>query len=243
MWRSVSRSVRLFLRDPAAFFAEYRPAATLPVAVGLVIALAVALVLSLLVLGSMLAGTMDATLTIDNPDRPPEWVCEQHGSDSSEWEGCDEPETVERDAGSLVYEATTDYLGYAAVVPFVVWLLGGLVLFGAARLANGTPSFAGAFALAGWATVPEFVRLAAGLLAFRYALSDVTISDPERGPEVVEAALAPVGPVLAVITVLTVAWQWYLLAGGLEQDADLSRAAAAAAVGVPLAVWLLIGLA
>ncbi|WP_306054449.1 YIP1 family protein [Natronococcus wangiae] len=243
MSRSALRPARLFLRDPAAFFAEHRPAATLPIAVSLVIALAVALVLSILLLGSMLAGTMDATLTMDNPDRPPEWVCEQHGPDSPHWDGCDEPKTVERDAGSLVHEAATDYLGYAAVAPFVVWLLGGLVLFGAARLANGAPSLAGAFALAGWAAVPEFFRLAVGLLAFRYALSDVTIRDPGRGPEVVEAALAPIDPILTVATVLTAAWQWYLLAGGLEQDADLSRGAAAAAVGVPLAIWLLVGLA
>ncbi|WP_242509193.1 hypothetical protein [Natrinema altunense] len=43
-------------------------------------------------------------------------------------------------------------------------------------------------------------------------------------------------------TVLTVLWQWYLLTGGLERAADLSRAAAATAVGVPLGVWLLLAL-
>ncbi|ELY85216.1 hypothetical protein [Natrinema altunense] len=64
----------------------------------------------------------------------------------------------------------------------------------------------------------------------------------EAVDQLLESALAPIEPFVAAATVLTVLWQWYLLTGGLERAADLSRAAAATAVGVPLGVWLLLAL-
>ncbi|WP_222915872.1 YIP1 family protein [Natrinema sp. SYSU A 869] len=237
MVRSALRSLSLLLCDPAAFFEDHDSAATLPIAAILVIGLAVALGLSTLAVGSMLAESMDATVMMDNPNRPPEWVCEQHSSDMMA-DNCDEPAKIERDAGTLVSEAVTDYLGHVVIMPFILWALGSVVLFGAARLAGGTPSVGGTIALAGWAALPEFFRLGVGLLALRLALADVTITNPERGVAVLESALAPVEPFIAVATVLTVLWQWYLLTGGLEREANLSRGAAATAVGVPLGLWL-----
>ncbi|WP_049921367.1 hypothetical protein [Halopiger djelfimassiliensis] len=61
---------------------------------------AIGLVAAFLLVGSMLAGAIDATVTMENPDRPPEFVCDTHaaGSDSAFAENCDEPETIERDA-------------------------------------------------------------------------------------------------------------------------------------------------
>lgn len=237
-------AVRQLLLRPAAFFEERPPATTLPIAAGLVVVLAIALGVSVFLLGSMLAGTVEGTVTMDNPDRPPDWVCEQHGDDpdSQFGEDCDEPETIERDAGALVYEAVTDYLGYVVVAPFVIWLVGGAVLFGAARLANGSPSISGTYALAGWAALPELFRTAVGLAALWVALSGVTITDLERAADVLEVALAPVDPIVTLATLVTVLWQWYLLTGGLVEEADLSWSAAGFAVGAPLFVWLLIGL-
>ncbi|ELY90164.1 hypothetical protein C483_11658 [Natrialba hulunbeirensis JCM 10989] len=243
MERSLLHSLSLFLRSPSRFFEEHEPATTLPVAIGIVVTFAIALVLSIYFIASILGGTIDGTVAVDNPNRPPEWVCDGPAGEMHETSNCDEPETIERDGGSLVYEAATDYVGYVAVLPFVMWLVGGLVLFAAGRLANGSPSLGGTFALAGWAAVPEFARLTAGLLAIAYALSDETITQLEQAPNVIETALGPVEPVLAVATIATVVWQWALLTGGLQQDADLSRAAAGVAVGIPLSIVLLLSLA
>lgn len=235
---------RQLLIRPSAFFDERDPVSTLPIAASLVVLLAIALGISTVLLGTMLAGSIDATVTVDNPDRPPEWVCDRHGNDSDSHlgRGCDEPETVERDVGPIVYDMMTDYLGFAVVAPFLLWFLGGIVLFVTARLANGTPSISGAFALAGWAALPEFVRLGVGLVAIRYALSDVTITDPERADVLVQAAFAPIDPLLTFATILTACWQWYLLTGGMVHDADIEWPTAALAVGVPLAIWLLVSL-
>lgn len=237
-------TLRDLLLRPAAFFDRHPPSATLPVASGVVVVLAVALAASVLLVGSMLAGAVDGTVTVDNPDRPPDRVCERHGDDPDSvfGDGCDEPATLERDAGSLVYEAATDYVGPALAAPFLLWLIGGAVLYVVAWLANGSPSVAGAYALAGWAALPELFRLAVGLLALQHALAGLTITDLDGAVAAVEAAIAPVEPVLALATVLAVVWQWYLLSGGLVRDADLSWSAAATAVGVPMLVWLLVAL-
>ena len=236
--------LRQLLLSPSTFFDDRPPATTLPIAGIIVVVFSISLAGSAFVAGSIAADTVDATVTMDNPDRPPELICEQHGDDpdSTLAGSCDEPETIQRDAGTLVYQAATDLAGYLFVAPFVLWFLGAIVLYGVGWLADGTPSFVGTLALAGWAAVPEFFRLGVGLVALEYALRDVTITEFERAPTLVETALASIEPVLTVATVLTVGWQWYLLTGGLQREADISRAGAGVAVGVPLVLWLLLAL-
>lgn len=239
------RPLRQLVVSPGAFFEERPPAETLSIAAGVVVAFAVCLVVGFLLLGSMLAGAIDATVTMDNPDRPPDWVCERHADDpdSAFSDGCDEPATIERDAGELVRGVIHEHLWIAVVGPFVLWPIAGVVLFGAGRLAGGSPSFSGTLALAGWAALPEFVRLGVGLVSLWYVLSGVTITNPERGAAALEAVMGPVEPVLLAASLVTFCWQWYLLTGGLEQEAEISRGAAAFAVGVPLAIFTLFGLA
>lgn len=230
---SVVRSCKQLLLSPAAFFDERPPAETLPIAAGLVVLFAFCMVAAMLALASMFAGAVDGTVTMDNPNRPPDHVCEM--DTQMESVNCDEPATIERDAGELVWEAMTDYLWVAAIAPFVVWLAAGVVLYAAGRLVNGDPSPSGALSLAGWATVPEFVRLAVVLVGFRLVLADVRF-DVNQGASVVESALAPIDPIVTAATLGAACWQWYLLTGGLSREADVSRSTAAVAVGVPL--WL-----
>ncbi|WP_049985051.1 YIP1 family protein [Halobellus rufus] len=239
----LARPLRQLVVSPRQFFEENPPAETLPIAGGVVIAFAVALTLALLLVGSMLAGAVDATVTMDNPERPPDFVCEQHADDpdSAFSEGCDEPKTIECDAGKLIQEAVNDQLWIGLVAPFVLWAIGTIALFAGGRLAAGNPSFAGSAALAGWAALPEFARVIVGLAGLWYALDDLTISNLDGAPAVLEAALASVEPVLLVASVLTLLWQWSLLSAGLSEDADISRGAAAVAVGIPLLVFFVIG--
>lgn len=238
-------SLRQLVVHPVGFFEERGVAETLPIAIGLVVAFAIALAIGVALVGSMLAGAIDATVTVDNPDRPPEWVCEQHADDPDSMfgDGCDEPETVERDVGPMVYDAATGQIPTLFVAPFVLWLLGTAVIYAAGRITGGSPTFGGSLSLAGWAALPEFLRLAVGLAALRYVLSDLTITDPEQSIDVLESALAPIEPAITAATVLTVAWQWYLLTGGLSVEAEIPKRVAAVAIGVPLLAWTLITLA
>jgi len=238
-----ARALRQFLLSPRAFFEERPPARTLPIAAGLVVLLAVCLTGAILLVGSMLDGAIDATVTMDNPDRPPEGFCDGTFEDSETGlsDNCDEPATIERDAGKLVEEATHDYLWVGLIVPFVMWFLGGVVLFGAGRLAGGDPSPGGAFALSGWAALPELVRLAVGLGGLRLAFANATITDFERSAAALQAAMGPIDPLLTAASLLTIGWQWYILTGGLVEEADLSWGGAGVAVAVPLGIVGLFG--
>lgn len=237
------RSLRQLLLSPASFFEERPPAETFPIAIGIVVVFAIAVTVSIAILGILLAGAVDATVTMDNPDRPPEPICAQHTDDPDSMFGdrCDEPETIERDAGELIQEAMYDYLWVGLVGPFIMWILGTVVLFSAGRLAGGSPSLLGAASLAGWAALPEFLRLGVGLGGLWFVLSDLTLTDPEQAPAVFEAAMASVEPVLLVASLLTLAWQWVLLSGGLSQDADISWGTAGIAVGIPLGIFFVFG--
>lgn len=241
---SVIRAVRRFVLEPAAFFADNPPRETLPVAIFLLVLSVIVFAGGIVLLGSMASGAIDETVTVDNPDRPPEWVCDTHAEEmpSSLTENCDEPATVERDAGALLQEGIHSYLWLALLAPAVLWVGGGIVLYVAGRVAGGTPSFSGTFSLAGWALIPEFVRLAVALVVIRTALLNTTVTDIEQAPHEFEAAMAPLEPVLLIASLAMVVWQWHLLTGGLMRDADLSRAAAAVATGVPLGLLALLSL-
>jgi len=236
-------AVRRFLFEPRTFFEEHGTAATLPIAALAVVGLAIALAVGVTILGGILAGAVDGTVMVDNPDRPPEPTCEVFGNDTAGVEGCDEPAEVEREAGSLVREAANGFIGTVVVAPFLLWLAGGVTLFAGGRLADGDPGLSGSFAVAGWAAVPEFGRLLSGLALLQFALADVTITSLESTPEAVRAALAPVEPFITLASLLTVAWQLVVLSAGLSVEADISRGAAAVVTGVPLALLLLVTLA
>lgn len=238
-------ALRQVLLTPGTFFEERSPAETIPIVAGIVLLHTIALVVSIYLLIWIVAGIFEGTVMVDNPDRPPETMCETLGEDSDSpiAERCEEePAEIERDPAALLRETMTRYVGFAILAPFVMWLLGGITLYVAGRVAAGTPSFVGSLGLAGWAAVPEFFRLAVALVAIRSALSDATISDPADAIEVVQSAFAPIDLILTAATLLTVLWQWYILTGGLQHEADLSRSIAGIAVAVPLAIWLGISL-
>lgn len=238
------RALSTLVVSPTSFFEEHEPVETLHIAAGLVVLLMVCTAVGMVFVGSTLAGTIDATVTIDNPDRPPETFCEG-GPDMPELrvnDGCDEPETIERDVGELAQEAIGEYLWVGLLGPGLLWVLGTIVLYGGGRLAGGQPSGWGTLAVAGWAALPELVRLGVGLGGLYVAVSNVTITDAESGPAVIEAAIAPVEPLLLVASVGTVVWQWTLLTGGLAQDADTAWSSAAVAVGIPLGAFFLLTL-
>lgn len=231
------QSLRQFVVSPSAFFAERPPADSLKTAFGLVVLFSLCLTVAFFLLGFILAGTIDGTIAIDNPDRPPAMICDTHQDATTL--NCDEPETVDRDGGELIQEAVYDRIWMPIVGPFFIWILGGIALFTAGRLGGGRPSFDGALSLAGWATIPEFVRLAAGLVGLQVVLRNVTVSDLDGVESVVVPAIESVHPILTVVSLLVAGWQWHLLSGGLSAEADISKAAAAVGVAIPLGLLML----
>jgi len=232
--------VRQFLLEPRTFFEEHGTTSTLPVAALAVVGLAIALAVGVTIVAGMLAGAVQGTVMVDNPDRPPQGICDAFDNDSRVSEGCDEPAEIERDAGSLVREAANGLVGTVVFAPFLLWLAGGVTVYLGGLLVGGDTSLSGSFSVAGWAAVPEFARLLAGLAILRFALADVTISNLESAPAAVRAAIAPVEPFVALASLLTAAWQLSILSAGLAVEADISRGTAAVVTGIPLGLLVLV---
>ncbi|WIV67640.1 Yip1 family protein [Natrialbaceae archaeon AArc-T1-2] len=233
------RAARRFFRSPRTFFRDHPRARSAAVGFVVVLAFAFALAGSVVYLGGLLADTTDATVTVDNPDRPPEWVCDGPSPDVGDIDdGCDEPETIERDAGAMLREAAYDRTAHAFLGGLLLWPIAGTTLFITARLSGGDGGYLDTLGVAAWAVVPEFLRLVVALLGLRYALGRLELTGPvESYPDQLLAALASLETPLLPVTVVVFVWQWVILTAGLEETHGLSRTAAGVVVGVLLALW------
>ncbi|GAB6878944.1 hypothetical protein JCM17823_12180 [Halorubrum gandharaense] len=229
--------------DRSRGFFEHRPAArSLPVALVVVAIVIVAVVFGIYGLGVIFDATIDETVTVDNPNQPPEWVCETHDEDSPLGNSCDEPDRIDVDAGSEIRDATTGFLHYAPVGGVVLWLIFGVVLHIGARLADGEGSVGDTFVVAAWALLPEVFRMVAGLAVIHYALAGAEVRDDSMealGTDII-AALETTGEPLLLASAITIALQWWIVIGGLEVLHDLSRRKAIAVATVFAVLGLLL---
>lgn len=237
------RALGCALRTPRSFFAEHEFAEDGAVTVLTVVLVAGALVAGFLLLGSIMSSTIDATVLIDNPDRPPEWVCDRHGDDpdSMRYDSCQEPEQVERDMGELLGSLVTDRLHWAPIGVAVVWIGLSILLHAGARLAGGEGHVGDSVTVVGWSLPVELARLAAGLVALWWAFETHTFSgDPQRAASEMNAAVGSVEVPLLLVSIGVIAWQWQIWRCGLETRHDLSRPAAAGVAGAVAVVPLLV---
>ncbi|GAB3410592.1 hypothetical protein GCM10027435_01370 [Haloparvum alkalitolerans] len=240
---------------PHRFFDRRSP--SLGTAVVVVLAVAVCVSLGIVALGAVFDATIDATVTVENPDRPPEWVCEQHGTDGggdgtdggTATDGpfassCEEPEYVDVDAGAELRDAVGGYVHYGFLGVLLWWVFSAGVFHAAARFAGGSARFGASLTAAAWALVPELLRMGAALALLYGALRSATVSAAgmEALADDVLAALATVEPWLVVASLLTVALEWWILAAAGESFHDLSRSSAAVAAAMPAGFSLIAAL-
>jgi hypothetical protein len=197
-------------------FAESAPGSSFLAGFAVVLCFAAALAVGVWYVGELLAASTDATVTVDRPGFGEE----------------------EHDAGDLLRGEAQSYAGWAFVVPFAVWLvLGGLVHL-VARSVRGEGGFAETLAVTGWAFVPEFLRLGAGLVAVRSAAARI---DPDASlesfSETFVAALGSFETSLLAVAVVVLLCQWAIITAGIEETHDLPTLAAALAAGLPLSLW------
>ena len=241
---SIIRSLKYLIISPAIFFEKHSPGETVRFSSGIVILYSICLTITPILIGSLIAGAVDTTIAVDNPQRPSSAICNAEDIAESTRERCKRPETVARDVGELVRPRISSFLWLGFVVPVVMWPLGWGVLYGAGRIAGGTPSLDGTFSLAGWAALPETVRVVVTLAGLQLTLGNATITetDPERLGEILQTTTAPIETLILGVSLVTLGWQWSLLSGGLAEDADIQWNVAAVCVAVPLAVFGLLTL-
>ena len=214
------------------------------VAVAMVLLVTVGTALGVVALGAVFDATVDQRITVDNPDRPSEPTCETFGDDSDSIlaDRCEEPERVEVDAGEELRDAASGYIHYGLLGVPIWWVVFALALHVGARVAGGSGSVGDSFVIAGWAIGVELLRLAVGLAAIWYALSNAAIAGSTfeaLTSDIVAAITSTTGPLL-VASAVGIAVQWVVVVGGLEAEHDLDRGAAAGVATVFAALALLL---
>ncbi|ESP90054.1 hypothetical protein [Candidatus Halobonum tyrrellensis] len=247
---SPKRYLRALLR-PREAFDGWTP--RLRVALALVVVLCALSAVSVGRAGDAVVGEVGGSVTVDNPERPPDWVCEG-GTDSDVWD-CDAPETVERSFRPAASAAVGDVTSKAALVPLAwVLLVGGLLALVSGRASGSDGDAADAFGdgvrVAALAAVPGVLRYLARPVAVERSLtgwSHPASLDGVRAAAV--DALFPDGALWAAVVVVSALWTAAVVLGGARASLDVRRtpaalvaaasfAAVAGSVALPNGGWL-----
>jgi len=224
-------TIRTFLLQPGAFFEQRRDRLSGVRGGGLALGIAVAVTVVLGVALRLFATQFTGTVEVDNPERPPDQMCEDGGIGEVTVSGCDEPATRTVEVGSLVWDQATEVLPGLFIGLVIVWVGLVVLLYVGARIAGGSGGFGETAEVTAWGLVPSVVGVAvggAGLVLFA-ASTDLSASSPEMLLEQVRSLQNGLsGLVFLAIQVGTAAWQAYVWAGGLRVIHEISRYAAVA---------------
>lgn len=192
-------------------------------------------------IGDVIVETVDPSVTVENPDRPPSWACETMSSDGESTtsaevmmtpSGCAEPEEVP--ARSVLRDAVTNQLGFVVVAIPIGWLLVTGLVHVLSRLAGGSGSVGTTAGVVGVASLPSAVQAVAAYAGLRLLLADRTVTEVDRLATVVRDAAGH--PLLVAVVVLGTAWSAAMVYAGLRESRGHDAPAAAAIAGL---LWLI----
>lgn len=174
---------------------------------------------SLLAAGLVVGGAVDGTATVPNPDKPPEWQCDESVSpDFPTPSGCDAPATIEVPLGP---EAQQRVISAALGAPFALGLL-WLGVGGTGHLLGAGGSFGTTLGRAAWAFLPVGLLWpvrAAGISLLADGRSYG--SSPESVRESAAAfAIGNAESALVAVSLVGFAWGAYVLVGAFAAEHD-----------------------
>lgn len=188
--------------------------------------------------GWVLTANVDGTVTVDNPTRPPEWVCEDTPSEGSTFD-CDEPAQVERNVDAVLWDVMDRFIGPAFAVYPVVLLVLTLLLQGGVRLVDGSGGWFETFALACWGVLPSLGAVGVSLAALWLTVDPVTVSptdDLSATLAPLEAQIRAVRPSRTAATVVAALWGAAIWRAGLLERLGLPNAEATILAGLVAAL-------
>ncbi|MFC5970717.1 Yip1 family protein [Halomarina salina] len=219
------------LHRPDSYFERHAPGLNLARAAAVALLVALVATATIGLFGYALAEQAgDATVTVDNENRPPDWVCEDDtfGTTSLSRDGCDEPRTRQVQASSLVWDAVAGQIPFVFFASLAGWLVAGVAMHGLTALAGGEGSFTDSLAVAGWAqaaTIPQFLVLAVVFLSFASSF-DATAGEAALRSQVANFQSDLQNPLVLLAGALTTVWQGWVYYHGMYHARNVSRDAA-----------------
>lgn len=194
--------------------------------------------------GHVLTSTVDGTVMVDNPERPPETFCDGNvdppGYDE---DACNEPKQVERNVDPIIDRAIGEVAGFMFLGMALVLAGFTLVVHVGSWLAGGSNGLSASFAVTVWGMTPIAVTTPLALVGLSLTLDPVTLdaaTDPASAFADLEAQLQSVGWLGTVSSVVSAVWSGVIWKFGLEHRRDLSGRAATAVAAVT-ALVLVVG--
>ncbi|WP_161972929.1 Yip1 family protein [Halostella pelagica] len=197
-------------------------------------------------LGFIVTENIDGTVTVDNPDRPPENFCDGTFESANSNADCDEPATVDKDIDVFLWKAVGSVAGQMIVGVPVLWLFVGLLLYAGSWLFDGDGPRSNAWVVAAWGLVPSVVSFAAVLVVLSLTFDPVTVTagtDPTVFRDDVIGELGVLHTVGAVFGLLGTLWGAVIWRFGLEDGRNLSGTGASIVAGAVAVFMFLFGAA
>ncbi len=186
--------------------------------------------------GWVMTSHIDGTVTVENPERPPDWFCEDN-------DGCEEPERIDRDVDTVIWDQLDRLLGPSFIVyPFVLGIL-TVLLHGGAWLVGSDTGWFPSFGIAAWGLLPSVLIVGVSLVGLWQTVDPVTIGAGDD----IETALAPLEAQMRSFdryrtlgTALESIWGGLIWRAGLREHHDLPNTEASVVAGI-VAVLLIAG--
>lgn len=227
--------LRVLVR-PAEVFEEWSPSFGAALAAVVVVALVCAggVVLS----AGFAAEHVGGTIQIDNPNRPPDWVCEQRESFDNDSvhhdESCELPKQISFPLGPFANRVVSGqaWVGFLAVLLSWPVTAGFFHVFAHGREGAG---FSETMAYTAWGFLPATLRYAALPFSFDTALADWPI--PQAREPLRDGLLAlladPAVGWFSVLVLVTLVWQAYVFTEAVRAGRGVERGHAATVVAIP----------
>ncbi len=212
---ATKRYIRALFQPHEAFD---RWAPRLRVAVGIIVVLCVLNGMSVAYTGGAIAGEVSGTVAVENPERPPDWVCEDSSFDT--YGSCDAPRTLQEPLQPAASDALNLVIVNAVLAPLAwVLLLAALFVLISGEVGKSDSDVLGTFSdgarIAALAAVPGLVRYLFRPVAVERALKDWTHPSSIDGVQTAAVnMLFPDGPLWMALVLLSGLWSATIVYGG-----------------------------
>ncbi|WP_227352746.1 Yip1 family protein [Haladaptatus salinisoli] len=224
---------------PDSFFRKRAPRPSLGGAFAVVLVISLVTTVALGAIGWQMSRGMMAT-GVDNPNRPPDWVCEERTGTDVGFHGCDRPRKVP--LGDVMWDLVGKTLPFVFVAPFLVWIASAIVLHALSAFGGGEGSFGNTVSITAWGMLPSLFQTAVGFGLLYLTLRDAELGgSPEAVAEQLRLLVSKIRGGSLLLSAVASLWHWYIWTYGLKHARNLSTEAAGTSVGVVAFLVFLFG--